>query len=561
LKKMMTTETGVGSAARVAAVIRQKPWYNALKDEIITVASSVSTAYNIDEAFLTKPPKMQQLEIEKIIGKQVEGEEVKELTPRELEEGSLPVAKSKLDELIDRMQESTEERRKVADEFERKIGFKLRNPDGFNEIQKLMDAFAAKVPIQDKEFIEYVREQARLEAVGTILLQNMPREPPKVGVGNYCGPNTPLVYNILNDVPPTSPIDEACLQHDIDYTNANTPEEVAEADSRLIERINKLGQGTVSEKLSFENIGTFLATLPMMLGKTLGDKVLSFMKGEKTASFSTPNILGQRDIDRIESGIEEDLVDGGLSEQTLELLGIETPSASFRAEAGIEEPTEKTLESEERKEQAISAAAAEALERGEEKDVIMEDIAAPVDLTSNEHSHEEALLRPEFFVTDPDDFKENIQETKQDNEIWKKWEVYKNPNDGKNNPIWSSVLEDLKIRFRSPLVLSPSEQPAELSDYYEKMKGARLLSEPILSTVHYQKNAIGVGGLNLSYTRKTVDDELFKEVDFENVVDDDYPDFEDLFMNAKNTNRKNRYGRLTDIIPNKGFENQRLYID
>ncbi|RWR99191.1 hypothetical protein B4U80_01658 [Leptotrombidium deliense] len=62
---------------------------------------------------------------------------------------------------------------------------------------------------------------------------------------NYCGPGTNLEYNLRNNFQPVNRVDEACKQHDINYTSEILSRR--EADEILLEDINKIEQPTCKE--------------------------------------------------------------------------------------------------------------------------------------------------------------------------------------------------------------------------------------------------------------------------------------------------------------------------
>jgi len=58
---------------------------------------------------------------------------------------------------------------------------------------------------------------------------------------NYCGPYTAIIYNLLNNISPTSMIDKWCMLHDIHYyiIYKKVPKYINDADTILYNNIKK----------------------------------------------------------------------------------------------------------------------------------------------------------------------------------------------------------------------------------------------------------------------------------------------------------------------------------
>jgi hypothetical protein len=108
---------------------------------------------------------------------------------------------------------------------------------------------------------------------------------------NYCGEKTKIVENVINNVPPVDRVDAVCRQHDIDYGQAQTPEEVRKADERMLKSLSEIKNPTASERFN-RKLGEYAIKSKIRL-EDMG--VLS------AGSFSGINELKKKEIERITS--------------------------------------------------------------------------------------------------------------------------------------------------------------------------------------------------------------------------------------------------------------------
>jgi len=106
---------------------------------------------------------------------------------------------------------------------------------------------------------------------------------------NYCGEKTKIVENVINNVPPVDRADAVCRQHDIDYGQAQTPEEVRKADERMLKSLSEIKNPTASERFN-SKLGEYAIKSKMRL-EDMG--VLP------VGSFSGLNELSPKQIDKI----------------------------------------------------------------------------------------------------------------------------------------------------------------------------------------------------------------------------------------------------------------------
>ncbi len=465
--------------------------------------------------------------------------------------------------------------------YEERIGFKLRDPPGFK-------------PIRDKltnnpQYLEELRQQA----VGMVLIRNSVRadDLPIVGVGTYCGPNTPVFMYVAQDnKKPVNELDSYCREHDILYTNSNTPDQAREADDILRDKIRRLKIQPVSSiQEIFKEIEQAYARITVgipMGGKGIVDDFLSMVQGAQVTTFVGSRELPKEQVDSILQELNK-LEEADEKQDQLEIKD----DIKEDVQEVAEEPRRPLLQTPTQEETASEAetepeppSEADSQEGAPQKPTTGGIVEERIESTEQEKKTPEALLRPELIVADPTDFEETPREIQEDNERWEafKVDVETNPNASKGNPLWNGVLEEMRIRFQSPLILLPGEKVADLKPIADEVNGdldffRRLLYrdgiggemndiaravDSRVETTGYQFNALGVGGVYSSNNRKTIDDNLFKPIMMDDVVDTAIPVLEDLFLNARNTNTTNgRYNNLTDIVPIRGVDNQKLYID
>lgn len=196
-----------------------------------------------------------------------------------------------------------------------------------DKIEKKIGRMSSTLQINRESKLADNKEVFRKRAIAQILKQNLPTSKAKHIPGmNYCGPGTPIILNILNDVKPVNKVDAVCRQHDIDYVQANNQEEVVEADKRMLNSLNKIspsnmakfstilqgiaGYTGIAGKSILENIGTNLGVIsvsPFIHKRNIEPHLIDSFKKKISVDVIMPptKLTKQRDVSKVTKRVKD----------------------------------------------------------------------------------------------------------------------------------------------------------------------------------------------------------------------------------------------------------------
>lgn len=158
---------------------------------------------------------------------------------------------------------------------------------------------SGKNPEVKKKIINIFKSQEALK----LLKQSQTRATPGTFLPwmNYCGAGTRIQENILNDVAPVNEADAICKQHDINYLNAKTKEDIREADEQMLREAGELRKKIGSRLQKGEVVGQTLITDLFFSMGAIKSKMIAEDLGilERDKFNPLPPILDEEELKKI----------------------------------------------------------------------------------------------------------------------------------------------------------------------------------------------------------------------------------------------------------------------
>ena len=118
---------------------------------------------------------------------------------------------------------------------------------------------------------------------------------------NYCGPGTPIVTNMLNNIKPKNDLDEGCQVHDIEYMEyAGEKKGIEDSDQKLIDVANNWREGSLyksSKRNFFQKIGDWFSS-KLVSGTFKSKKMLEKIRILDPVTFTNKLALKPPNVER-----------------------------------------------------------------------------------------------------------------------------------------------------------------------------------------------------------------------------------------------------------------------